>query len=60
VWAAGDALHEPFAAALAERLPGAVRIPRRFPPVAGAVLLAMGAATAPLPPDVLDRLEAIR
>jgi N-acetylglucosamine kinase-like BadF-type ATPase len=60
VWAAGRALEAPFAAALAQGLPRATLAPPRLPPVAGAVLLAMGAAATPLPPGAADRLAAIR
>lgn len=60
VWAAGAVLEAPFAAALAAPLPGASVSSPRLPPVAGAVLLAMGAAEAPLPQAVVDRLETIR
>jgi glucosamine kinase len=60
VWAAGRVLEAPFAAALAEGLPHAMFGPPRLQPVAGAVLLAMGAADAPLPQAVIDRLKSIR
>ena len=57
---AGRALKAPFADALAAGLPGAVVTRPRLPPVAGAVLLAMGAAEAPRSDEVIDRLSAIR
>jgi N-acetylglucosamine kinase-like BadF-type ATPase len=60
VWAAGHALEAPFAAALAEGLPRATIAPPRLPAVAGAVLLAMGAAEAPIAQAIVDRLAAIR
>ena len=60
VWAAGRALEAPFAATLVEGLPRATITPPLLPPVAGAVLLAMGAAETPMPKRVVERLEAIR
>ncbi|HLZ26724.1 MAG TPA: BadF/BadG/BcrA/BcrD ATPase family protein [Chloroflexota bacterium] len=60
VWAAGRVLEAPFAAALQDGLPNATVSPPQLSPVAGAVLLAMGASTAPVPQVVLDRLKRIR
>ena len=57
VWAAGAHLRRPFESALAQRLPGSISSPPVLPPVAGAVVLAMDGATAPLPDAVLVTLK---
>ena len=57
VWTAGTHLNKPFAAALAERLPHAVARPSIFPPVVGALLLAMASATHDLPSETVERLK---
>jgi N-acetylglucosamine kinase-like BadF-type ATPase len=58
VWAAGALLEAAFEARLSMVAPGAQRNPPRLPPVGGALLLAMGAHTSPLPPDVVDQIRA--
>ncbi len=58
VWSAGPRLSTPFELALAERLPGAIAGPPLLPPVAGALLLAMDAATNSLPLAVLERVKS--
>jgi N-acetylglucosamine kinase-like BadF-type ATPase len=58
VWTAGPALDDAFALALAEALPGALRVAPRLTAVGGAILLAMGADRTPLDDDVLNGVAA--
>jgi N-acetylglucosamine kinase-like BadF-type ATPase len=58
LWAAGDALVQPFTTALAERGLPTHLTAALLPPVGGALLLALGAPTRVPAPAVLDRLAA--
>jgi N-acetylglucosamine kinase-like BadF-type ATPase len=58
VFAAGAIVLHPLRDALAERAPGAVLVPPRFDPAAGALLLALRAAGIPHTPERLALLAA--
>jgi len=58
VFSAGPTLLRPMARALAARAPGAVLVPPRLPPAAGALLLALRAAQIPHTPVRLALLAA--
>jgi len=58
VFDAGSIVLRPLRAALAARAPGAVLVPPRYDPVAGALLLALRAAGVPHTPERLALLAA--